>query len=625
MDRGLFNIAVFLDLQKAFETINHDILLTKLDLYGLQKPSLNLLGSYLANRTQMCSVNGALLGTKLVTCGIPQGSILGPLLSLIYINDLPNSLEYSSTRMFADDTTLTVSGKSIQDVEVAINHDLTNVKQWLSANRLSLNLVKTEYLLIGSRYNINNLLAAPNVFVGDTPIKKAGHITKNCKANYICRKCKAGKQHIPICESSPANHTESSPELKNDKNNVKSDTQGFVGHASCDRSGILLQTARANVLPVDEISTRIFFDREALCVPTICSPLTNQPIDSACNLPEFKNLELADFGHDQPGLPVGILVGIDYYHTFMTNRVVKSQAGPVACRTRVRWVLSGRFGSPSPDMHCFEIHLLRATVEQRHTDRDLREDLEKFWNVESIRLNKLGVFGDIKQAFLNVGIDSQHRDFLQFLWYKRKEEDEPIAIYRFNRVVFGITSSPFLLNGTIRHHLDKYAHNEQEVAQQMKNDLYVDDLVSGCNTSEAGKVLYDKSKAILSEAGLDLHKWVTNDQELRMYIESKEKLISDFSNKDNDMTYFEVTSPNINVKHKTVSGVNWDFTYNFHSSTCVELFRGYILLDGFGGCSLLDKWKGKKLGALGGCNKEGCGSDKVEFCEGRTQSSGYPN
>jgi retron-type reverse transcriptase len=130
MDRGLFNIAVFLDLQKAFDTINHDILLTKLDLYGLQKPSLNLLGSYLANRTQMCSVNGALSDTKLVRCGIPQGSILGPLLFLIYINDLPNSLEYSSTRMFADDTTLTVSGKSIQGyVEVAINHDLTNVKQ----------------------------------------------------------------------------------------------------------------------------------------------------------------------------------------------------------------------------------------------------------------------------------------------------------------------------------------------------------------------------------------------------------------------------------------------------------------------------------------------------------------
>ncbi len=92
----------------------------------------------------------SLPGTKLVTCGIPQGSILGPLLFLIYINDLPNSLEYSSARMFVDDTTLTVSGsgKLIQDIKVAINHDLTN--------RLSLNLAKTEYLLIGSGYNINN-------------------------------------------------------------------------------------------------------------------------------------------------------------------------------------------------------------------------------------------------------------------------------------------------------------------------------------------------------------------------------------------------------------------------------------------------------------------------------------
>jgi hypothetical protein len=74
--------------------------------------------------------------------------------------------------MFADDTTLTVSGKSLHDVEVAINHDLSNVNQWLCANKLSLNLVKTEYILIGSRHNINNILATPKVFVGDIPIKR---------------------------------------------------------------------------------------------------------------------------------------------------------------------------------------------------------------------------------------------------------------------------------------------------------------------------------------------------------------------------------------------------------------------------------------------------------------------
>ena len=170
MDRGFFNIAVFLDLQKAFDTIDHDILLKKLDLYGLDKPALNLLKSYLTNRIQMCSINGTISCPKIVTCGIPQGSILGPLLFLIYINDLPRSLEYSFPRMFADDTTLTVSGESIHDVEVAINHDLANVKQWLSANKLSLNLIKTEYLLIGSRHNISKLSVGPNVFVGDVPI-----------------------------------------------------------------------------------------------------------------------------------------------------------------------------------------------------------------------------------------------------------------------------------------------------------------------------------------------------------------------------------------------------------------------------------------------------------------------
>ena len=113
----------------------------------------------------MCSVNGVLSCSKSVTCDVPQGSILGPLLFLIYINDLPGSLEFSSARMFADDTTLTASGESVLDAEVAINHDLANIKQWLSANKLSLNLVKTEYLL-------NNLFHAPNVHVGDIPIKR---------------------------------------------------------------------------------------------------------------------------------------------------------------------------------------------------------------------------------------------------------------------------------------------------------------------------------------------------------------------------------------------------------------------------------------------------------------------
>ena len=118
IDCGFFNIAVFLDIQKAFDTI--DILLKKLVLYGLEKSALNLLKSYLTKRTQMCSVYGMLSHQKLATCGISQGSILGPLLFLIYKNDLPNSLENSSAKMFADDTTITASGKSISELQVTI-------------------------------------------------------------------------------------------------------------------------------------------------------------------------------------------------------------------------------------------------------------------------------------------------------------------------------------------------------------------------------------------------------------------------------------------------------------------------------------------------------------------------
>ena len=111
MDCGKINIAVFLDLQKVFDTINHDILLKKLERYGMGSSVLNLLRNYLTDRTQMCSVNGVLSCSKTVTCGVLQGSILGPPLFLIYINDLLDSLEFSSARMFADDTTLTASGE----------------------------------------------------------------------------------------------------------------------------------------------------------------------------------------------------------------------------------------------------------------------------------------------------------------------------------------------------------------------------------------------------------------------------------------------------------------------------------------------------------------------------------
>lgn len=117
MDRGLYNLVVLLDLKKAFDTVNHEILLHKLQMYGFKTKALNFMGDYLTNRTQRCQLEGLLLDQREVRCGIPQGSILGPLLFIIYINVLPNCLKSTTPRMFADDTNLTAVGETLGEAE----------------------------------------------------------------------------------------------------------------------------------------------------------------------------------------------------------------------------------------------------------------------------------------------------------------------------------------------------------------------------------------------------------------------------------------------------------------------------------------------------------------------------
>ena len=92
-----------------------------------------------------------------VTCGVPQGSRLGPLLFLIYINDLPNSLNYATPRMFADDTSVRYASNSAEELQNVINSELESLNKWLITNKLSLNIVKTEFMIIGSRQRIRNL------------------------------------------------------------------------------------------------------------------------------------------------------------------------------------------------------------------------------------------------------------------------------------------------------------------------------------------------------------------------------------------------------------------------------------------------------------------------------------
>ena len=121
----------------------------------------------------MCCVNGHMSNSRSVSCGVPQGSNLGPLLFLIYINDLPNCLSTASPRMFADDTNVSLASSTLFELENVLNQELQNLNIWLRVNKLSLNIAKTEFMIIGSRQRLNvNVDGQINITINDQPIKK---------------------------------------------------------------------------------------------------------------------------------------------------------------------------------------------------------------------------------------------------------------------------------------------------------------------------------------------------------------------------------------------------------------------------------------------------------------------
>ena len=137
----------FLDLKKAFDTVDHYILIKKLNCYGVRNLPLKFLSSYLTNRQQYTVVHQAKSSEKSESCGVPQGLTLGPLLFLIYINDLPNACNLR-IRLFADDVSLTMSNKSKTLLENHVNNELIKVDKWLKTNKLSLDYDETEFLVV---------------------------------------------------------------------------------------------------------------------------------------------------------------------------------------------------------------------------------------------------------------------------------------------------------------------------------------------------------------------------------------------------------------------------------------------------------------------------------------------
>jgi hypothetical protein len=172
LDSGKVTIGVFIDLSKAFDTINHKILIDKLELYGVRGISLQWFKNYLTNRKQYVCVNNT-VNSRIneLICGVPQGSILGPLLFLIYINDIVKVSPILNMILFADDTNLFISGENLIETVTTLNCELCKLSNWFKVNKLSLNIKKTNYMIFQNRRKKIELI--PEVVID------------NCKINSV--------------------------------------------------------------------------------------------------------------------------------------------------------------------------------------------------------------------------------------------------------------------------------------------------------------------------------------------------------------------------------------------------------------------------------------------------------
>ena len=172
--QGELVIGISLEFSKAFDTVDHDILLQKLELYGVQDVNLKWFDSYLPNRLQYVTYNNVKSDKENVKCGLPQGSILGPLFFLLYINDLTTVSTTSLSVLFVDDTITFVSCKNLQSMSMTLNEQLTAIYEWLCCNKLSLNVLKTRYMIFTP---LNNKVNDINLYIDNVPTGRV-YVTK---------------------------------------------------------------------------------------------------------------------------------------------------------------------------------------------------------------------------------------------------------------------------------------------------------------------------------------------------------------------------------------------------------------------------------------------------------------
>ena len=173
LDEGLYTTGVFLNLPKAFDTLEHEVLFDKLAIYGIRGVALEWYKSYLRNRQLRvkCMVASSskqeYSDYEQVTYGTPQGSCLGPLLFLIFGNDLFRNLDYCNNLQFADDTTIYKGHRNLRYLIWCIENDLSNLDDWFRANKLTLNVGKSVHMIFSKKKNVDTCIK-----LGDTELPK---------------------------------------------------------------------------------------------------------------------------------------------------------------------------------------------------------------------------------------------------------------------------------------------------------------------------------------------------------------------------------------------------------------------------------------------------------------------
>ena len=200
IDSKNYSCGIYIDLCKAFDTVDHHILLDKLEYYGIRGIAHEWFSSYLPNRSQFVSLGHVESGTRQILCGVPQGSVLGPLPFLLYVNDLHKCSIELDFHLFADDTNIFLQDQNLQCLELKLNEELDKLNQWLQLNGLSLNIDITNFVIfhlpqrkiLSFNLKISGMPVEQSIYVKYLGLIVAGHLNWKKHVHEVSKKISRG-------------------------------------------------------------------------------------------------------------------------------------------------------------------------------------------------------------------------------------------------------------------------------------------------------------------------------------------------------------------------------------------------------------------------------------------------